>query len=400
VTTQERPDLDWRPWARAYAEALSADDVLDPTWQKIFADVPRHVFVPRFWALDQYNSPDVEITGSDPGQRGKWLDAVYSNQALVTQWTPRPWRDRTVRVVTSSASEPGVVATMLDRLDINEHHRVLEIGTGSGYNAALLCARGGDDRVTSIDIDPVLVEDARGKLAEAGFRPRLHVGDGAIELAGGRQYDRIIATCAVARIPSAWITQLAPRGRLVVPLGWGGGLAVLDKVGDTEVTGRIDRAEVRFMWLRRAADEPMPARIAPVMPATAPELTHHGLTDVDPQVLDDTGFRLWLALHRPNLLITQERRNNAVATASVVYDQHERAAAARTAAVAGLWPVTQQGGRPWDSVETAWRSYERTGYPERDRLGLTARADGTQHVWLDEPASPYTWPVPDPAELP
>jgi protein-L-isoaspartate O-methyltransferase len=394
VTTQERPDLDWRPRARVYADTLAADDVLDLTWQKIFADVPRHVFVPQFWALDRYNCPHVEISGTDPAQRNEWLDAVYSNQTLVTQWTTTPWRDRMVRVVTSSASEPGVVATMLGRLDVDDHHRVLEVGTGSGYNAALLSARVGDERVTSIDIDAVLVEDALGKLAEAGFRPELHVGDGAIALPGERQYDRIIATCAVQRIPRAWITQLARGGRLVVPLGWGGALAVLDKISDTEVTGRIDRAEIRFMRLRRAVDEPMPARIAPGMPSTAPGLAHHGLTDVDPKILDDAAFRLWLALHRPDLLITQECQDGVPIT-SIVYDQHERAAASRTEAAARLWPVLQQGGRPWDSVETAWRSYERTGHPQRVRLGLTARTDGTAHVWLDEATSPYTWPVPD-----
>jgi hypothetical protein len=162
-----------------------------------------------------------------------------------------------------------------------------------------------------------------------------------VTVVGERQYDRIIATCAVQRIPRAWITQLARGGRLVVPLGWGGALAVLDKISDTEVTGRVDRAEIRFMRLRRAADEPMPARIAPGMPSTAPRLAHHGLTDVDPKILDDAAFRLWLALHRPDLLITQECQDGVPIT-SIVYDQHERAAASRTEAAVGLWPVLQR----------------------------------------------------------
>ena len=392
---QSVPEQQWRPRARRYADALAADGLLDPPWREIFATVARHLFVPRFWALDAYNSPHLEVGGDDPARREEWLDAIYTNQTLVTRWSPAPWRDRTIRVVTSSASQPGVVATMLDRLDLEPHHRVLEIGTGSGYNAALLCARVNDHQVTSIDIDPELVDSARANLAQAGFHPTLHAGDGAIALDRDQPYDRIIATCAVDRIPAAWIAQLAPDGRLVVPLGWGGALGVLDKVSTTEARGRIDRAEIRFMHLRHTLDEPMPTWIAPGMPEPAPELTHHGLTDVDPTVLDGAQFRLWLALHRPELLITQHWHHGQP-TASIVYDQHQRAAVDRTETAPGLWPVHQHGGRPWDSVETAWRTYQRTGHPERDRLGITARTDTTGYVWLDEPTSPYTWPIPDP----
>ena len=73
---------------------------------------------------------------------------------------------------------PSLMARMLEALDVRDGHRVLEIGTGTGYNAALLCHRLGACNVVSIDIDPTLIVATRKRLAGLGHHPTLVVGDG------------------------------------------------------------------------------------------------------------------------------------------------------------------------------------------------------------------------------
>jgi protein-L-isoaspartate(D-aspartate) O-methyltransferase len=388
--------IDWQPRAATYAEQLAAEGAItDPAWQQAFATTPRHLFVPRYWALDQYNSPSALIDGTDPEQRETWLDAVYSDRLLITQWAQSRGSDgRSIRVVTSSASQPCTVAVMLDRLAVEDPHHVLEIGTGTGYNAALLATRLGADNVSSVDIDPELIDQADTSLHAGGYRPRLHTGDGAAGLADAAPFDRIIATCAVDRIPPAWVDQLTPGGRLVVPLTFAGALAVLDKTGDNEVSGRIDPYAVYFMPLRGSADQAKPASIAPDLPDAEPVgARHDGLTDVDPRALDDPDFLLWLSLHLPGVHLAPAYEDGQQ-TEIIVYTARQRATCACQPVGDGLWPVTQHGQRPWDTVETAWRTWDRNGRPPRDRLGVTARGDGRQHMWLDEPTSQHTWPMP------
>lgn len=95
---------------------------------------------------------------------------AYSPEVIVTQVRPAPVAGGgTVDLPSSSASAPGAVAVMLDRLAVHNDQRVLEIGTGTGYNAALLCHRLGDAAVYSIDIDPELVNAARDTLDSRGY---------------------------------------------------------------------------------------------------------------------------------------------------------------------------------------------------------------------------------------
>ncbi|MEV6905895.1 methyltransferase domain-containing protein [Amycolatopsis sp. NPDC051071] len=129
---------------------------------------------------------------------------------------------------------------------------MLEIGTGTGYNAALLAHRLGDHAVYSLDLDPGLVDAARDRLDGIGFHPHLTAGDGAAGWPGNATFDRIIAACAVSAIPPAWIDQLAPAGRIVAPLdaAKAGPLLVLDKTTDGEVSGIIDPYPVLFTPMR------------------------------------------------------------------------------------------------------------------------------------------------------
>ncbi|UYB39267.1 methyltransferase, FxLD system [Streptomyces sp. Je 1-4] len=119
----------------------------------------------------------------------------------------------------SCASQPGVVALMLDQLEAQPGERILELGAGTGYNAALLAHLVGETgHVTTIDVDDDLVEGTRTHLAAAGvLNVEPLTRDGAVGHAEGAPYDRIVATVGAHGVPHAWLDQLAPGGRLVVP---------------------------------------------------------------------------------------------------------------------------------------------------------------------------------------
>jgi protein-L-isoaspartate(D-aspartate) O-methyltransferase len=116
-------------------------------------------------------------------------------------------------------SQPSLVAWMTQELAVQPGHRVLEIGTGSGYQTALLLEMGAD--VWSLERIPELAERARATLAELGYRDRLHLrtGSGYAGWPEASPFDRIILTAAPAEVPAALIDQLADPGRLVGPTG-------------------------------------------------------------------------------------------------------------------------------------------------------------------------------------
>jgi protein-L-isoaspartate(D-aspartate) O-methyltransferase len=155
-----------------------------------FAQVPRHVFVPE----------------AGPA-------AAYRDEAFVIKCGPDG-------MPVSSSSQPAMMAIMLDQLGLGPGHRVLEIGSGSGYNAAVMSeVVGPQGQVVSIDIDPELVERSRASLAEAGYdHVTLLCADGGFGDPAGAPFDRIIVTAGAWDIAPAWLEQVAPGGLLVLPL--------------------------------------------------------------------------------------------------------------------------------------------------------------------------------------
>lgn len=152
--------------------------------------VPRHMFLP-----------------------GVPIAEAYSHDNIVTH------RD-SEGVAVSSASQPGIVGAMLEQLDVRPGHRVLEIGAGTGYNAALLAYLADPEgEVTTVDIDEGVTDDARRNLAAAGYgRVRVVCGDGEDGYPAAAPFDRIIVTGGAWDISPAWLEQLASDGRIVVPL--------------------------------------------------------------------------------------------------------------------------------------------------------------------------------------
>ncbi|MDQ2790229.1 MAG: hypothetical protein M3Y73_11135 [Actinomycetota bacterium] len=117
----------------------------------------RHPFVPRF-----YRDDDTIVDGADPAAVGEWLDAVYSDTSLVVQCAIAPGTD--LQFLTSSSTMPSLMVRMLQMLDVIDGSDVLEIGTATGYNAALLCHRLGADHVASIELHQGLAADANDRL--------------------------------------------------------------------------------------------------------------------------------------------------------------------------------------------------------------------------------------------
>jgi len=152
--------------------------------------VPRHLFLPE-------QPPE----------------AAYRDDAIVTK------RDETGQPI-SSSSQPAIMAIMLDQLDLVAGQRVLEIGAGTGYNAALIShIIGPSGQVTSVDIDPELAGRAREHLASAGFgEVSVVCADGAGGYPPRAPYDRVIATVGVSDLAPAWLAQAGPGARIVAPL--------------------------------------------------------------------------------------------------------------------------------------------------------------------------------------
>ncbi|HEX4578997.1 MAG TPA: protein-L-isoaspartate(D-aspartate) O-methyltransferase [Candidatus Dormibacteraeota bacterium] len=115
-----------------------------------------------------------------------------------------------------SISQPLMVAAMVQALEIREGDRVLDVGTGSGYQAAVLAALGA--QVVGIERVPELAEAARRRLAAAGFDVVVHVGDGSRGLPDEAPFDAIAVAATAPRMPAALPRQLREGGRLVIPL--------------------------------------------------------------------------------------------------------------------------------------------------------------------------------------
>ena len=175
----------------------AAGHLSDPRVDAAFSNVPRHLFLP--------DAP---------------LDVVYSDQSV-----PVRMDERGEAIVASTM--PSMVARSLAQLQLHEGHNVLQIGTGTGFTAALISYIVGDDgKVTSLEIDRDVASVAQANLSRAGHSVVnvTHV-DGAEGYAPRAAYDRIVANVGMWDIPLAWIRQLKPDGLLVVPL-WLDGLQV------------------------------------------------------------------------------------------------------------------------------------------------------------------------------
>lgn len=184
--------------------------------EEAFRRVERHRFIEAVYEFEP--SGTLQARHFDPENPTEaQLDAIYQNRALVTLVSNN--------TPTSSSSEPGLVAEMLEVLDARPGLKVLEIGAGTGYNAALLAELMQDMRlVVSIDIQKDVVARAARLLEKAGYgEVKLVAGDGAEGAPDEAPFDRIVATVGCPDISPAWGAQLSHSGSMLIPLqhaGW------------------------------------------------------------------------------------------------------------------------------------------------------------------------------------
>lgn len=223
---------------------------------KLLRTVPRELFIPnRIWVLaaGSYQALD---RNRDPAL---WTSMVYSNRSIVTQFDDgRILWPNVGRIPTCSASAPDVVGAMLSALDVQPGQSVLEIGTGTGFNAALLAESVGElGHVSTIEVDSAVAASANEHLEASGYGRtiRMLTEDGEKGDPDFAPFDRVIATAAVqmGHLPYAWVKQTRPGGVIVAPVRGAlssGPLVRFEVQEDGTAVGRAQPMGVGFMELR------------------------------------------------------------------------------------------------------------------------------------------------------
>jgi methyltransferase of ATP-grasp peptide maturase system len=360
----------------------------DARWRAAFAEVPRHRFLPRFFRPVAPNGwAPIDFTDRD------WLPQIYANRVLVTQldgdperWASTRANGQTRGVPTSSSSMPGIMAVMLDALEVADGHRVLEIGTGTGYNTALLCHRLGDAAVSTVDIDTSLVATARAALASCGYQPVCGPADGALGYPPTAPYDRVLCTCSVSTIPLSWLEQTRPGGLVVTTLNrpLGAGLVRITSGDGACGRGRVLADDGRFMPLRAHRQPVDEELIASLATATGP--TRGTTLPMSTVASPASPFEFFAGLALPDVL-------PVVATPEATLLVHRDGSWARHHTARERHFVTQGGPRRlWDEVEHAYAAWLDLDQPHRSRFGITVEPR-LQELWLDTPDSPHRWPL-------
>ncbi len=348
-------------------------DAMSPALAAAFASVPREAFVP-----DGFQRRDGSwVSPGDPD----FLDIVYRDDVLVTKVDGR--------VPTSSSSQPSLMALMITALDVRPGHRVLEIGAGTGYNAALLASLGAE--VTSVDVQADVAARARAALARARIGGvRVEHGDGYAGFPGGR-FDRVIVTVGIAGISPRWLDQLTPDGHVIAPVEHAGTHPVLAvRTDGAQVTARVVCA-AGFMIASGPLTATHPGSFpVPLAPGSLTDLAEHAGPRYAPP-LDALVYRnLWYAAgvwHRrathaavPGheqsclVLLDQARQGGAVVPpdGSVLAGGPEAAAyAADAVAILDRWAAA---GHP---PMQAWQ------------VGLKLAGDPAAPIWV-----PAAWELP------
>ncbi|MFE1190128.1 methyltransferase domain-containing protein [[Kitasatospora] papulosa] len=336
-----------------------ADAIVRPEsrWHQPLAITPRHQFVPRWWVPREHDGMWVYELRNGADDDEAWMDTAYDdNLSVITRVGPHHADHATPGTVvpetwpTSSSTLPRLVVKLYQHASITDGSRVL-VTCGSGYGTALACRRLGDQQVTSIDVDPYLIEAARARLAETGHRPQMEVCDVTGELPGA--FDRIISTVSVPAIPASWLKALSPGGRMVTTLSYTGLLIVADKTADGGALGKVAPESAGFMNIRHGDDYP-PAPDDTDLWNTARTAEGDSVTTGRYPVMrvnSTWDVRSTLELTVPGIKHRMETAEDGTRTA---YMLHEDGSWARAAAPAARdLPTIPQGGprRLWDELD-------------------------------------------------
>ncbi|WP_329314422.1 MULTISPECIES: protein-L-isoaspartate(D-aspartate) O-methyltransferase [unclassified Streptomyces] len=326
------------------ASALVQSGALHSDWLPTYKAVLRDRFVPdRIWPgipdgtrqnplVDRTTAPDA------------WLRAVFSDIPLTTQWDDGNHAgDGLGTTPSSSSSQPHMVFSMLADLDVRDGHRVLEIGTGTGWNAGLLSHRLGSGNVVSIEFDPEVAKGAGENLRGALLSPLVIVGDGRLGYAGGR-------------------------------------LTVND---DGTASGHFTRSSA-FMRLRQQRQN-QPPHNEYLKDQEWPADGDRSTTTLSPAEVGGWLEQFVIGLCMPGAFWTVERYADGAYTLWTYSTDTKSWASADYEPERQEYDVVQCGlRRLWDETEAAYRWWVQQGRPGFDRFGLTADSNGGR-TWLDSP---------------
>lgn len=186
------------------------------------------------------------------------MEEVPRDYFIAREMAPAAYEDQALPIACGQTiSQPYVVAYMTEQLDVHPHHRVLEIGTGSGYQGAVLAKLARE--VVTIERYRTLAETARKRFDELGIRNiEVLIRDGMLGAPERAPFDRIMVTAAAEDIPQSLVDQLAEGGVMVLPLGSHGGVQQLVKL--TKTASGLERKDL------------IPVRFVPLLPGQAQEL--------------------------------------------------------------------------------------------------------------------------------
>ncbi|GGU27904.1 protein-L-isoaspartate O-methyltransferase [Actinomadura livida] len=336
-------------------------------------DVPRHAFVPPVaWTgegdrVDRATAPE------------RWLDLVYRDDAIITQLDDGRTDVATGNGrFTSSCSAPSTVVSLLELLDVEAGHRVLDVGTGTGWTAGLLSRMAGTENVTSMEIDPLVSARAAESLKGAGLSPRLVVGDGGEGWADGAPFDRVHATCGVSHVPYAWVRQTRPGGVIVTPYAPGFASSHelrLVVMPDGTAVGRFT-GHASYMMMRSHRQPPWP---------TSGDEGAKSATQIDPRTIGyaPAGADLAMGGFLPGVNARGHHQDDTYAL---------RLWSTQAWATATYRPGQRDyevhgDQNLWDEAVRAYFWWVAQGSPPRDRFGLTITPE-TETIWLDTPTNP------------
>jgi protein-L-isoaspartate O-methyltransferase len=369
---------------RALGRFLLDLGAMAPGWIEPFERVDRSRFLPEtIWPFDEKTGHGGAVSvAEDPDE---WFAYVDADVPITIQWDdgqhdgPEPGA-----LPTSSASMPSLVMSMLFDLDVQDRMHVLEIGTGTGWNAALLAHRLGGHQVTTVEVDRQVASTARACLHEVGLHPHVMAHDGALGCQSNAPYDRVIVTCGVRSIASAWIEQTRRGGVILAP--WGTFFGNEDAVVRLSVqrhgtaSGHFTRP-AQFMKMRsQRPDWPDHQAYVPEDWVTQASQSSTAITakEFSGGTYDIVPFVVGLRV--------RDCAHISAGESAWFYSLSDKSwAAVRFATKDSEGEVYQSGTRRlWDEIEASLTWWEAQGRPGHERFGLTVTPDA-EFPWLDDP---------------
>ncbi|WP_376796760.1 hypothetical protein [Thermogemmatispora sp.] len=344
-----------------------------------FATLPREAFVSHCYVRTEDGRGWQFCQAAACGPE-RWLELVYTDQVLVTR-LDGDWPS-------SSSSMPSYMARMLEALEVLPGQQVLEIGTGTGYTAALLAWLTGEPRrVVTVEVVPELAAQARAALLRTVGPVRVICADGWLGYAAAAPYERLLVTASAASLSLAWLRQLAPGGRLVLPLQ--GGL----QEGRLLVFERTEAAATEPSRLQgRGHCLPEPCAFMPLTGERFCLQALHELsrqparqwrelaTSLVPQALQQSAGRWWLQWATG--AVGTVGRTRAGQWMVNCWQPQQRALVHLEEETASQWLVRAHGSEAaqwWQQLEAAAAQWQALGCPPPEALAL--RWEGPTCCW-------------------